>query len=294
MPVVVTGASGAVGRSLVPLLVEGGSEVRAVIRSGHAADDLRADGAKVAVGRLGNADTVEAVMDGAHTVVHLAGALDPPGTVSSGPDATPQRLYEESNFLPTQWVLEAAVEAGVTRFLFLSYPGAGAGASNPYLRAKGLAEDEIRASGLEHAIIRSTHIYGPRCRWLQEMAATARRRVPLIVGSGRQRLAPVFVADVARVLAAADDRAVEVRGTFGLQGPEVVTADEVVDLLAGRSKPKVHLSAGAARQAARLLGRRVPAAVMDILSGDSLADAPDAAAEFGIDLTPLKSGLAAP
>lgn len=291
MPVVVTGASGAVGRRLVPLLVRGGSEVRAVIRSGSAADELRADGAKVAVGRLGDTDTVEAVLDGAHTVVHLVGGLELSNGAASGPDATPERLYEEANLLPTRWVLEAAVEAGVTRFLFLSYPGAAPEASNPYLRAKGLAEDEIRASGFQHAIVRSTHIYGPRCRWLEEMALSARRPVALIVGSGRQRLAPVFVDDVARVLAAADDRAVEVRGTFGLQGPDVVTADEMIDLLAGRPRRKVHLSPAAARQAARVVGRRVPPAALEVLAADSLADAPDAAAEFGVTLLPLGQGL---
>jgi NADH dehydrogenase len=292
VPVVVTGASGAVGRRLVPLLVQGGSEVRAVIRSGAAADELRADGAKVAIGRLGDADTVEAVVDGAHTVVHLAGGLDPSSRVADGSDTTAERLYDEANLLPTRWVLEAAVEAGVARFLFLSYPGASPDASNPYLRAKGLAEDEIRASGLQHAIVRTTHIYGPRCRWLEEMAGSARRPVAVVVGSGRQRLAPVFVGDVARVLAGADDRAVEVRETFGLQGPDEVSADEMIDLLAGRPKRKLHLSPGAARRAARLLGRRVPPAALEILAGDSLADAPAAAAEFGVHLTNLRQGLA--
>jgi uncharacterized protein YbjT (DUF2867 family) len=292
VPVVVTGASGAVGRRLVPLLVQGGSEVRAVIRSGSAADELRAHGAKVAVGRLGDADTVEAVVDGAHTVVHLVGGLVPTSSAADGSDTTAERLYEESNFLPTQWILEAAVESRVTRFLFLSYPGAAADASNPYLRAKGLAEDQIRASGLEHAIVRSTHVYGPRCRWLAEMADSARRPAAVVVGSGRQRLAPVFVEDVARVLAAADDRAMEVRGTFGLQGPDEVTADEMIDLLAGRPKRKLHLSPGAARRAARLMGRRVPPAALEILAADSLADAPDASAEFGVLLTNLRQGLA--
>jgi uncharacterized protein YbjT (DUF2867 family) len=292
VPVVVTGASGAVGRRVVPLLVRGGSEVRAVIRTGAAAEELRAAGAKVAVGRLGDTDTLEAVMDGAHTVVHLVGGLDLANVAAFGPDVTPERLYEEANLLPTRWVLEVAVDAGVTRFLFLSYPGAEADASNPYLRAKGLAEDEIRGSGLQHAIVRSTHIYGPGCPWSQEMAASARRPVAVVIGSGSQRLAPVFVEDVAATLAAADDRAMEVRATFGLQGPDVVTADELVDLLAGRSKRKVHLSPGAARRAARILGRRLSPAVLDILAGDSLADGPDAAAEFGVPLTELRRGLA--
>jgi NADH dehydrogenase len=282
VPVVVTGASGAVGRTLLPLLIGRGSEVRAVIRAPAAAEELRGMGAKVAVIRFGDADTLEAVMEGAHTVVHLAGGL-----------AVPDDAYEEANLETTRSVLEAATERKVPRFLFLSYPGASPDAPNPYLRAKGMAEEEIRASGLQHVILRSTHVYGPRCRWLEEMLDVARRPVAVVVGSGKQRLAPTFVDDVARVLAAADDRAVEVAGTFGLQGPDELSADELVDLLAGRAKRKVHLGPDAARMAARLAGRRLSPALVEVLAADSTADAPDAAAEFGVPLTPLVEGLAA-
>jgi uncharacterized protein YbjT (DUF2867 family) len=283
VPVVVTGASGAVGRTLIPLLVEGGSEVRAVVRRREAAEDIRALGAKAAVCRLGDADALEAVMQGAHTVVHLAGALDLPDDAG----------YEESNLSTTRWVLDAGKDADVTRFLFMSYPGASPDSPNAYLRAKGAAEEAIRGSGLQHAIVRSTHVHGPRCRWLEEMRASARRPVAVVIGPGTQRVAPVFVGDVARVLAAADDRAHAVAGTFGLQGPDVLSVDEMVDLLAGRPRRKVHLGTAAARRSARLLGRRLAPALVEVMARDSLADAPDASAEFGVGLTSLRDGLAA-
>ena len=279
----VTGASGAVGRALIPLLLHRGSEVRAVLRSRTAADDLRAAGAKVAVCRLGDADALEAVMDGAHTVVHLVGGLDLPN----------EEAYTEVNLASTRWVLEGADDTGVTRFLFLSYPGASPRSENAYLRAKGEAEALVRESGLQYAVVRSTHVYGPGCRWLEQMAIAARRPIAVVVGHGRQRLAPVFVGDVARVLAAADDRAVAVAGVYGLQGPEVLTADEMIDRLAGRRRRPVHLPPSAARRAARLLGRRLSPTLLEILAADSLADAPDAAREFGITPTPLRTGLAA-
>jgi uncharacterized protein YbjT (DUF2867 family) len=287
VPVVVTGASGSVARALIPLLVEQGSEVRAVIRDRSRTDPLRHMGAKVAVCSLGHTDILEAVMDGAHTVVHLAGGLD-----VSGADAAVE--YEEANLLTTRWTLEAAAEARVTRFILLSYPGASADSPNAYLAAKGRAEDEVRESGLQHAIVRSTHVFGPGCRWLEEMAAAARQPVALVVGSGRQRIAPAFVGDVAAVLAAADDRQMEVRGTFGLQGPEVLTVDAFVDLLAGRPKRKLHLQPDAARRVARLFGRRPAPTLLEVLAADSLADAPDAAAEFGVPMTPLAEGLTRP
>jgi uncharacterized protein YbjT (DUF2867 family) len=281
VPVVVTGASGAVGRTLIPLLLERGSEVRAVVRRREAAESLRGLGAKAAVCRLGDADALEAVMQGVHTVVHLAGGLELPDDAA----------YVESNHSTARWVLEAAAEAGATRFLFMSYPWAAPDSPNAYLRAKGAAEDDVRSSDLQHAIVRSTHVYGPRCRWLEEMRAAARRPVALVVGDGTQRVAPVYVRDVARVLVAADDRAHAVAGTFGLQGPDVVSVDTLIDLLAGRSRRKVHFGPRAARRSALVIGRRLSPALADILARDSLADAPDAAAEFGIELTSLPDGL---
>ena len=282
MPVVVTGASGGIGRALIPLLVERG-EVRAVVRSPRAAEDLRAVGAKAAVCDLDETSVLATIMDGAHTVIHLAGGLDLPDDAA----------YEASNLGTTRDVLEAAGDAEVARFLLLSYPGASPGSSNAYLRAKGQAEEAVLASGLDHLILRCTHVCGPGQRWLEEMRAAAARPVAaVVVGSGRQRIAPVHVGDVSAALLAADDRAEPVSGTLGLQGPDVVTADEVVDLIAGRTRRKVHLSQDASRRAARLLGRRLHPALLEILATDSLADVPDAAAELGVKLTPLGEGLA--
>lgn len=282
MPVVVTGAGGGVGAVLVPMLVERG-EVRAVIRGRSGAEPLRAAGAKVAVIDLAATDTLVTVMAGAHTVIHLAGGLD-----------LPDDAYEAANLGTVRDALEAASEAEVTRFLLLSYPGASPGSSNAYLRAKGMAEEAVRASGLQHLILRSTHVYGPRQAWLEEMReAAVRPWAATVVGSGRQRIAPTYVEDLARALVAGDDRARPVEGTYAIQGPDAVTADELVDLLAGRPRRKFHLAPEAARRAARLVGRRLSLTMMDVLAADSLADAPDAAEDLGLRLTSLRDGLAA-
>jgi uncharacterized protein YbjT (DUF2867 family) len=283
VPVVVTGASSGIGGVLVPMLVERG-EVRALLRNAAGADALRAAGAKVAVADLADTATVATAMQGAHTVIHLAGGLS-----LADDDA-----YDPVNLGTARDALEAATEADVTRFLLLSYPGASPDSPNAYLRAKGLAEEAVRESGLQHLILRSTHVYGPRQAWLDGMRTAASRPVAAtVVGTGRQRIAPVYVEDVARALMAGDDRAGAVEGTFGLQGPEVVTADELVDLLAGRRRRKVHLAPGAARRAVRLMGQRLSLTMLEVLAEDSLADAPDAASELSLSLTALRDGLAA-
>ncbi|MGH2710039.1 MAG: SDR family oxidoreductase [Actinomycetota bacterium] len=281
MPVVVTGASGGVGRVLIPALA-GRGEVRAVVRSSRSAETLRASGAKVAVCDLGETSALTTIMDGAHTVIHLAGGLDLPDDAA----------YETANLATARDALEAAADANAARFLFMSYPGASSSSGNAYLRAKGLAEEAVAASGLDHLILRCTHVYGPGQAWFEEMRRSASRPLAAtVIGSGQQRLAPVHVRDVVAGLVAADDRAEPVSGNFALQGPDVVTADEIVDLIAGRHRRKLHLGPDAARRASSLLGRRLHPALVEILAADSLADAPDAAKELSVSLTSLSDGL---
>jgi uncharacterized protein YbjT (DUF2867 family) len=280
VPVVVTGAGGGIGRVVVPMLAARG-EVRAVVRRNVGAEELRSAGAKVAACDLADTATLVTVLDGAHTVVHLAGGLDLPD----------EAAYDSANLTTVRDTLEASVDAGVRRFMLLSYPGASPAAANPYLRAKGRAEAAVADSGLERVVLRCTHVYGPGQRWLRETRAAATRPLlALVIGSGAQRVAPVFVDDVGRAIVAADDRAASVEGTFGLQGPDELTADELADALAGRRR-KLHLSPGAAHRASRLLGRPASMTALEILAADSVTDAPDAAAEFRLSRTALRAGL---
>ena len=282
MPVVVTGASGLIGRAAVRAFSARSPEVRAYVRRRASAGSLRELGAKVAVGAAEDVDTLAVVMKGAHTVCHLVGGLGVPDDASA----------ERANLVSVRAAVEAAQRARVRRFLFVSYPGASPAARNPFLRFKGMAEAAVVSSGLDHAVIRCTHVYGPGSAWHAQAAKLARGWPAIVLGSGRQRVAPVFVDDVAALLAAADDRDRAIGGVWGLEGPDRVTADELADLLAGRRRRKVHLSGRRAVRAARLAGRRVWPAALEVLEADSLADAPDAAVEFGVSLTPLREGLA--
>jgi uncharacterized protein YbjT (DUF2867 family) len=282
MPVVVTGASGLIGREAVRAFASTSPQVRAYVRRPEAAEALRASGARAAVGSLEDAGTLEAVMAGAHTVCHLVGGLIP----------RPPEDYEQAVVGSLGSVIEAAGRAGVKRLLYVSYAGASPDASNPYLRAKGRAEGLIRDSGLEHVIIRSTLVYGQGSPWLSLVTRLARRHPTLVLGTGRQLLAPVHVGDVAAVLARADDRERVESGTWGLEGPDRVTADDLTDLLAGARARKVHLSPRAAALTSRWAGPKVPRAALEVMAVDSVADGPDAATEFGVRPLSLRDGLA--
>jgi uncharacterized protein YbjT (DUF2867 family) len=157
-----------------------------------------------------------------------------------------------------------------------------------------MAEQALLRSGLEHAIVRSTHVYGLGGLWFTVTVEGALTEPPFVVGRGDQELAPVFVEDVASVIAAIDDSADELADTWGLEGPDVITADAVARLLRGDDRIPVHADGQAAAEAlTRLLDVPVDAVAASFLAMPSRADAPDAASAFGVTRTSLLDGLRA-
>jgi uncharacterized protein YbjT (DUF2867 family) len=284
MTVMVIGASGPIGRALVPLLVRK-DEVRACVRRPEAADPLRTMGAKVAVGRYDDADALAEILKRVYTVVHLVG----------GPNQADDDAVLAANHGSVVTALTASREAGVRRFVLVSAAGAAVDASNRYLRAKGLAEEAVANSGLEHAIVRSTHAYGSGGLWLASTVAAATASPPFVVGDGAQSVAPVFVGDVAAVVAAADDRDGHLEGTWAVEGPDVVTMSALVTLLAtsGANAPVTLTSRDAAARFTEGVGAPVSSTTAELYALPSRADAPDAAEAFGVELTALADGLRA-
>ncbi|MGZ8651232.1 MAG: SDR family oxidoreductase [Actinomycetota bacterium] len=280
----VIGASGLIGRALVPLLVRK-DEVRACVRRPEAADPLRAVGAKVAVGRFEDADALAEILKRVYTVIHLVG----------GPNQPDDDTVLAANHGSVLTALAASREAGVRRFVLVSATGASIDASNRYLRAKGLAEEAVANSGMEYAIVRSTHAYGLGGLWLAATVEGATASPPFVVGDGSQPVAPIFAGDVAAVLAAADDRDGRLEGTWALEGPDVVTMAGLVTLLATpETDPPVRLTPrDAAARFTDGLGVHVSQTAAELFALASRADAPDAAEAFGVERTTLADGLRA-
>jgi NADH dehydrogenase len=120
----------------------------------------------------------------------------------------------------------ASVAAGVRRLVYVSVSNASHDSSTAYFRAKAAAEDMIRASGVSHAIVRPTLLYGPADILINNMAWTL-RRLPVfgIPGDGEYRVQPVHVDDVAElsIRLGASDEAADVFAA----GPEVLTFNEL-------------------------------------------------------------------
>jgi uncharacterized protein YbjT (DUF2867 family) len=286
--VAIVGASGVIGRAAVRAFAGADPDVRAIVRRANAADELRALGAKVAVADVEGAsdaedaedDDVAAALFGADSVCHLVGGLDLPT----------DEAYERTNAGSVQTVLGVARRTRVRRALFVSAIGADPASPNPFLRAKGHAEEAVRASGLEFVIVRTASVYGVGATWLEMLVVGASRTPPVVVGDPSRTVAPVFAEDVAAVLLAADDRSQPVHGTWALEGVDRVPARELVAALGDDDARPTAMPADVVN-VERLLGRTLAAAAVEVLAGSWPADAPDAAAEFGVTLTPLVEGI---
>jgi uncharacterized protein YbjT (DUF2867 family) len=273
--ILVTGAAGLVGRAAVAaLLAQEVEHVRAVVREPGQVGGLRGLGAKVALLDATDPDGLAAAMDGVFTACSLTGSL------WARPEEDPYAAVVE----PARVLLAAAGAAGVRRVVVCSPAAVGTAAAeaNPHLAAKAEVERMVAASGLEHAILRCAHVLGPGSRLLELLAAGAPVPVP---GDGRQRVAPVWVGDVAAAIAAADD-AVELTATWTLAGPDEVTFDGLVDAVHGGPVAKRHLAGADGGRWAGLTGAQV-----GVLAADSL---PDPALERppGLVATPLGETLA--
>lgn len=252
-PIAITGASGQVGKALRRRLAAFANDVRA----------------------LGRGDDFAAAFRDAVAVVHLAGTLRPPWGDT----------YVDANLRTVERTLAALHGSSVERIVFLSYVGADRDSENAYLRAKAEAEELLHRSGREVVVFRCSHIYGPP----EEPGPTAAAFIAgdggtvRVLGTGRQRIAPVLREDVAEAIVKSSLDPSAYHGRFDLTGPEEMTFDDFVLALNGRRAKLRHIHPRFARALAHVVSGLTPALV-DIMLADSLGDRTRAVRAFGLDL----------
>jgi uncharacterized protein YbjT (DUF2867 family) len=229
-----TGASGAVGSQLLPMLLDSGQQVRCLVREPRRLGELRVR-VQITLGDLAELSDpylLRQALRGVDTVIHLAATIR---------DQPPHRI-EELNGLATVRLLRAAESYGVERFIFFSALNASRTQRTRFFRAKAIAEETVMSSPIESTVFAPSIVYDHSDPWITLLRRFSFLPVLPVSGSGDARYQPIWAHDVARsVIGALDDGAGK---RYELAGPETLSYNQISDLVSrasGRPRPLIHL-----------------------------------------------------
>ena len=221
MKVLVVGATGVLGRTVIRRLVAMGVSVRALTRAPERAADLAQHGVEVLAGDLIDPKSLERACAGANRVLAAAHSLLGRGR---------HRSYRVDD-VGHRALIDAARAAGVERFVYTSAATASHDHPVDFLRTKAAIEQYLRASGMPHVILRPTafmeqHVHDFNGKFV---LATGRAR---LIGSGEKKRNFVAADDVAQYAVLALTAEPLPAPLIEIGGPANFTNREIAELYA--------------------------------------------------------------
>jgi uncharacterized protein YbjT (DUF2867 family) len=250
-----TGATGLVGSALLRRLLAdptatgsatGAQQIRCLVRDPRRLGPLRVR-VQIALGDLADPPSFRNAMRGVDTVVHLAASTRD----------QPRGSIEELAAIATWRMVQAAQRAGVERFVFFSALGASEHHRCRLFRAKALAEQAVRESGMRTTVLAPSLVYSPGDRWLTLVERLGLLPVVPVSGRGRALCQPIWaedVADCAMAVLRVDRR----NERYELAGPETLSYDDTIRTVleaAGRERPLAHIPTPLVSRTLRALER---------------------------------------
>ncbi len=175
----------------------------------------------VAVASLADERSIRGALKGIDVIIHLAGAE------WQGRNADLLAVDMQG----TENLARAAADAGVERLITISHLGASRSSGYPVLKAKGVAEEHVRRSGVPYTIIRSALVFGPNDHFTTSLAGLLRASplfFPLPMSS-RTVIQPLWVEDLVTALMWSLDDAAAVNRTYEIGGSEFFTVRQIVE-----------------------------------------------------------------
>ena len=290
MKVLVTGGTGFVGPHVVRAIAERGHDLKLLVRDSTRSRELPG---QPVVGEMTNTVSLQHAVEGVEAVVHLV-------AIRQGKEEQFRRVMEQG----TRDLVTAARDAGVRRFVLMSALGTSEETKDfvPYYHAKWEMEQAVKGSGVDHVIFRPSFVFGrdggilPTFRKLAKLTPATP-----IIGSGEQRIQPIWVDDVAMYFAEALDKPETTNRTFDLGGPDIVSWNDfwqrLRTTLGIRRRPRLHVPIGLMRVNA-VVTERLPGNIpltRDLLKmlehGDNVVTNDDALQTFQLPLVTLDEQL---
>lgn len=245
------GATGYLGRHVVPDLKARGHSVRALVRNPDRLGPLREVVDKVITADATDAHALADCCDGVDAVVSTVGLVGKPAGLTCW----------DVDYGANLNLLREAQRAGVHKFVYVSVVHAPALENLALVRAKRAFEKELRASGMEHTVLYPNGYFSD----MEDYFRMARRGRAFVFGKGDFRINPIAGEDVAAALADAvgtDERDIE------LGGPDVLTHEEIVRAAfqaLDRPVRITHLPLSALKLGLMLLRRLTPVRIHGVL-----------------------------
>ncbi|SFL25666.1 NADH dehydrogenase [Halogranum rubrum] len=222
MDVLVVGGSGFVGTELTRELHRRGHTVSVLSRRPDEAD--LPTGVETVEGDVTDYDSIVDAFGEKEAVFNLV-ALSPLFEPSGG-DEMHDRIHRQG----TDHCVKAAEAHGVKRFVQMSALGADPDGPTAYIRAKGQAEELVTESPLDWTLVRPSVVFGNGGEFVSFTKKLTTPYVTGLPGGGKTRFQPIWVGDLAPLLADVLDDDRHVGETYELGGPEVLTLAEVAKL----------------------------------------------------------------
>jgi NADH dehydrogenase len=222
--ILVTGATGFIGRHVVHQLIQDGLPVRCLIQTDRLKAitwDMYAPNApQIVEGSLLNEEAVFQAVTGVHTIIHLENALW----------WGRQRDLERVEISGTQKLIAAARSARVGRLIFLSQLGSTPASAYVLHKIKGQVEEQVRSSGLAYTILRVGLVFGEDDAFINHLAMMLKINPVffLMPGGGEVVLHPLYIADLVRAIMGCLESLDAVDRTIEIGGIEYTTLNDLI------------------------------------------------------------------
>jgi uncharacterized protein YbjT (DUF2867 family) len=275
--ILVVGATGKLGGSVSQMLLAQGKSLRILARPQSNYKSLADAGAQVVMGDLKDRQSLDAACSGVETVITTANAAGRRG------NDNPQTVDLEGN----RKLIDAAKATGVKQFIFVSANVADPNSPDPFLQAKGKAEEYLRASGMPYTIIAANAFMEVWIAMVVGMPAMMGQPVT-VVGEGHRKHSFISAGDVAAFIIATIGNPAAMNQRLLIGGPEPLSfrdAAAIYERVLARQIPVRSVAPGEPVPGLPDLVARMLASFDTF---DSPIDMTRVADTFGIKPTPLE------
>ena len=223
--VAVTGASGFVGKNVRKFLYKNKVNVLGISRKNFVKYPTET---KIQAKNLLE-QQLQKKLKNYDALVHLIGI----GIESSG------STFEEINVNLTKNAIKLCKKSGIKKIIYISGLGVSRDSTSSYFASKYKAEQEIISSGLDYTIFRASYIIGKTDHLTRSLSKQMKKGTIVIPGSGKYRLQPIFVEDVAKIILESILEKKFSNKILDLVGPRKISFEDFVKLFSKNTKVKL-------------------------------------------------------